>query len=556
MRNVTDFGLLPKEHLVTELKKALGRITDLERACQLEHALAEEALCQTDKKYHTIFENAIIGIFKTTLDGKIISANPMMATLFCYESAEELMESVQNIGMELFKKPEDRYSLIRKVSATDGFIYFETEYFRKNGTSFMGALYCHGIRNSKGEIINLEGFIEDISKQKAADAALAEQKIFAHNLIQGSAAPTFVIDCNHNVIIWNKACEELTGIKGEEIIGTNNQWKPFYSDKRQLLADIIVDENHTSLPNLYENFTESKFLVDGLHVEKWFYNLNGKERYVSFNAAPIRNHNKKIIAAIETFEDISDIKMAEKELLKSEKRHRSLFEDAPVAMLMIDPDSMTVVESNEAATAFYKYSKDEFVGKSMADIVVMPSEEFFSKLKNDINGPRSIQLKQQTANGDVRDVEFFYGPISFNNKKFLFSIINDITESKNVEGQLKHAQKMEAVGVLAGGIAHDFNNILTAIMGYASLLSMSISKDSPLARNVNGILSASERAAKLTKSLLAFSRKKPIEAKPVNLNDIVNGVGVLFSNLLRENIELKIELTDQNLRFFRKLVEG
>ena len=89
MRNVTDFGLLPKEHLVTELKKALGRITDLERACQLEHALAEEALCQTDKKYHTIFENAIIGIFKTTLDGKIISANPMMATLFCYGERKE-----------------------------------------------------------------------------------------------------------------------------------------------------------------------------------------------------------------------------------------------------------------------------------------------------------------------------------------------------------------------------------------------------------------------------------------------------------------------------------
>ncbi len=121
----------------------------------------------------------------------------------------------------------------------------------------------------------------------------------------------------------------------------------------------------------------------------------------------------------------------------------------------------------------------------------------------------------------------------------------DITERKNLEVQLRHSQKMEAVGLLAGGIAHDFNNVLAVIVGYGSLLQMKMPGDAPLRHHVDQILQAAERAARMVKNLLAFSRKQVIEPKPVQANDIVTGVEKLLSRLLREDIELRITLSNE-----------
>ena len=120
-------------------------------------------------------------------------------------------------------------------------------------------------------------------------------------------------------------------------------------------------------------------------------------------------------------------------------------------------------------------------------------------------------------------------------------------EKKRLEEQLRHAQKMEAIGTLAGGIAHDFNNILTAIIGYANFLLLKVDDNVSLKQDVEQILSASERAVTLTRSLLAFSRKQLITLKPINLNEIINNLKKLLSRLIREDIEIKVDLTDESL---------
>ncbi len=117
-------------------------------------------------------------------------------------------------------------------------------------------------------------------------------------------------------------------------------------------------------------------------------------------------------------------------------------------------------------------------------------------------------------------------------------------EKANLEAQLLQAQKMEAIGQLAGGVAHDFNNILTTIIGYGDLLRMKMEKDSPLRVYVDQILSSSQRAAQLTHSLLAFSRKQVIELKPYRVNTIVRGIERLLTRLLTEDIELSISLPE------------
>ncbi len=116
-------------------------------------------------------------------------------------------------------------------------------------------------------------------------------------------------------------------------------------------------------------------------------------------------------------------------------------------------------------------------------------------------------------------------------------------ERRRLEDQLRQAQKMEAVGLLAGGIAHDFNNILTAIMGYGSLLQSLLPTEDPLRTYVDQILTASVKAATLTQSLLAFSRKQVLSIEPVDVNGVIENISKLLSRIMGEHIEVKTDLS-------------
>ena len=126
-------------------------------------------------------------------------------------------------------------------------------------------------------------------------------------------------------------------------------------------------------------------------------------------------------------------------------------------------------------------------------------------------------------------------------------LITDITQLKLLENQLRQAQKMEAVGQLAGGIAHDFNNILTAIIGYSHLLLMKMEEGSQEHLFAEQIISSSERAAHLTRSLLAFSRKQILDLKPAGLNGIIGRAGYLLQRVIGEDIEFKTMLAEEDL---------
>jgi signal transduction histidine kinase len=127
------------------------------------------------------------------------------------------------------------------------------------------------------------------------------------------------------------------------------------------------------------------------------------------------------------------------------------------------------------------------------------------------------------------------------------SIGEDITEVRALENQLRHAQKMEAIGTLTGGIAHDFNNILTAIVGHASLLEMKMEALQPLRSHVLQILNAADRATQLTRSLLTFSRKQAFEPRMLDLNELVERSGQLLARLIRADIALHISPAEESV---------
>jgi two-component system, cell cycle sensor histidine kinase and response regulator CckA len=129
----------------------------------------------------------------------------------------------------------------------------------------------------------------------------------------------------------------------------------------------------------------------------------------------------------------------------------------------------------------------------------------------------------------------------------VIEIVNDITERKRLEEQLQHTQKMDSIGQLAGSVAHDFNNILSAIIGFASLIQMHASEEGPIKTNIDQILNASQRAAVLTQGLLAVSRKQAVHLVRTDLNDIVENFERFLIRILREDIELIVQHSEKTL---------
>jgi PAS domain S-box-containing protein len=133
---------------------------------------------------------------------------------------------------------------------------------------------------------------------------------------------------------------------------------------------------------------------------------------------------------------------------------------------------------------------------------------------------------------------------------YFIAVVEDITRRKQLESQLFQAQKMEAIGQLAGGVAHDFNNILTGIIGFGTLMDLAMDKKDPQRQNLNHILAGAERAANLTKSLLAFSRKQISNPLPVDLNEIITKIGKFIQPIIGEDIDLKITVSTDVLTVY------
>ena len=203
---------------------------------------------------------------------------------------------------------------------------------------------------------------------------------------------------------------------------------------------------------------------------------------------------------------------------------------------------------NAAACKALGYDREELMGKTVFDIDPRATAESINgtweRLRS--GGPFVTESVQRRKDGTEFPVEIATTYVRFGGRELACGFARDITEKKTLEAQLRQAQKMEAIGTLAGGIAHDFNNILTVIMGLGDLIRMSLGPDDPNRAYIDQIMLSSERAADLTQSLLAYSRKQRIVLEPHYVSGVVTSTASLLKRLLPEDIELKLELADDN----------
>jgi PAS domain S-box-containing protein len=238
---------------------------------------------------------------------------------------------------------------------------------------------------------------------------------------------------------------------------------------------------------------------------------------------------------------------AEAALRASEERFRALVENSSDALLLVDAEGRITYISG-SSPRHLGWQPSDMVGRSIFDFLHPDDRELAAATQAEAlqrpgeNLAAEVRIKH--ANGSWRTMEGV--AVNRLNDPSVGGIIlnaRDITERRRLEEQLRQAQKMEAVGQLAGGVAHDFNNLLTAILGYCNLLLDDIPRDNPMRQDLEEIRSAGERAASLTRQLLAFSRRQMLQPQIVDVNTLVLQLEKLLRRMISEDVELVTALS-------------
>ncbi|MCG6535441.1 MAG: PAS domain S-box protein, partial [Syntrophales bacterium LBB04] len=400
---------------------------------------------------------------------------------------------------------------------------------------------------------------------KQAEEALKESGQELQSIIQGPPIPTFVIGSDHKVIYWNKALEELSGIKAKEIIGTDRQWRAFYTVERPCMADLLVDEKFTEIFPLYKDKGRMSKLLEGAYeATDFFPELGEHGKWLRFTAAAIRNSQGNLVGAIETLEDITERKEAEAALTSEHEHLASILDGIPIPNFVIDRNHKVVLwnRHNEIYTGIVK---EEVIGKpldlsflfpqkpspALAELILeMRDEELMAKFgrrglrKNEIQPHTFESIGRILLKGEERILSIQAARI-FDFKGELVGSIQtgqDITERMQLELQQRQTQKMDTIGTLAGGIAHDFNNILSAIMGYTDMALTDPKMDDRLRRYLGQVFKAGERARDLVKQILTFSRQSDEKPRPLRVSSIIEEVLKLLRASLPTTIQIRQDI--------------
>ena len=265
--------------------------------------------------------------------------------------------------------------------------------------------------------------------------------------------------------------------------------------------------------------------------------------------------NETTLTALATISDEIALgierKKVEEALKKSTKHLKIIIDTVPHCIKLVAADG-TFLEMNPAGlTMIEADSLARLEGKSIYSLLAPEYREVFRELME-----KTYKGEEGTLEFEIIGLKGTHRWMSMHSVPFrdakgeivaLLGITDDITENRKLREQLFQAQKMEAVGQLAAGIAHDFNNILTAIVGYGHILRMRTASDDPMMVNIEHILESADKAASLTQDLLAFSRKKIINVRPADLNEIIRKVKKFLQRIIGEDIEVRTKLSEEIL---------
>ncbi len=322
----------------------------------------DERIRRTEMEFHRLFENSPIGIFRTTVEGKVLTANRALLDTLGMASIEE----VNRTGLlNLYADLEDRAHLWERVKQgpVSG---FETVFRNGDGTvipvSISGYLYM----DEAGTGRFLEGTIENITERKRAEKAMRESERRLADIINFLPIATFVIDRDGKVTAWNRAMEEITGVRAGEIVGKRDHEYalPFYGERRPILIDLVF-ASEEELAEKYSHISRE----GGVLTAEAFIPKLGKNGIILIGfASALRDSQGAIIGAIESIRDVTEIRRVESELKAAEEKYRTILESMDSGYYEVDLKG-NMLFCNPALREFLGYTDEEIRGLNFRDFM-------------------------------------------------------------------------------------------------------------------------------------------------------------------------------------------
>jgi PAS domain S-box-containing protein len=495
------------------------------------YKIAEEALRQSEEKYRTILENIEEGYFEVDLSGTFTFVNDALCKIAGYDRDELI--GMNNRGYTTGATAKEMYQVFNKTYQTgEPARIVDYDIFRKDGSTRTLELSASLMTDSTGKPAGFRGVVRDVTERKRAEEALRESEERYRSLFNN----------NHTVML-------IIDPETADIVDANPAACSFYGWRhKELTSKKITDINILTSEQVFQEIERAKS-EENQHFFFRHRLANDEIVDVEVFSGPIMLNGKKLLYSI--VHDITERKKVMEALRDSEEKYRTVLESNPDPVVVYDIEG-EVVYFNPAFTRVFGWTLGERLGKKM-DLFV--PEESWPETKMMIDRVLAgesfsgVESSRYNKEGKIIPVSISGAVLRDMDGHPVGSVINlrDVSEQKNLESQLQHAQKMEAVGTLAGGIAHDFNNLLQAIQGYTELLLMRKKEGEPGLRELQEVIRASKRGAELTQQLLTFSRKVESKRKPLDLNQEVAELRQLLERTLPKMIELEFNL-DADLR--------
>ncbi|MFZ3216343.1 MAG: PAS domain S-box protein [Candidatus Acidiferrales bacterium] len=518
---------------------------------------AERAQRDAEKRLSVLFENAVEGIFQTTVDGQLLSVNPALARMCGYGSSAEMLASIRDIGRDFYADPQTRTEFQRMMEEKGIVEGFEYQLRKKNGALIWISENARVIRDSDGRITAYEGTMEDITDRKRSELErqVTFEIIHGVNVTDNLDELLYLVHQALNKVLDAENCfvalyESATGMfhfpffvdqfdeaPPPQQVGRSCTAYVYRTGRAMLIPQHVFDQLAaqgevelvgTPSPAWLGAPLRTPAATIGVLVVQHYEN---EAAYTERDLEFLASVGGQIALAIER-------KRAEEKIRESEARLRVLVEQLPAVLWTVGKD-LHFTSALGAGLTRLGLKPNQIVGLSLFEYFETTDQTFLpiAAHRRAIAGePMTfhVEWKGGSYTCHVEPLRAAEGEL-----QGAICMALDITDRKQLEEQLRQAQKMEAVGRLAGGIAHDFNNLLMVIQGYADLMTERLAEGDPLRRNAEQIQTASQRATSLTRQLLAFSRKQMLAPKVLNIQSVVGEMEKILRRLIGEDVQLE-----------------
>lgn len=384
-----------------------------------------------------------------------------------------------------------------------------------------------------GDCVNV--YALDITERKEAEQKLLSERDVLQTVMNGAKNFHLVyLDRDFNFVLVNQVYAKTCGYKPEEMIGKN--YFGLYPD-----------------PENEAIFAEARDTGETFEIQnKPFDFPNQPDRgttYWDWTLTPVKNNAGYVTGLVFSLFETTERKRAEKALRKSEQAFRSLFDDHAAVKLIIDPDTGRIIAANHAAEAFYGWSCDTLMQMNIGQINTKSPDEIKKSMEDAIRQKKiQFDFQHRLADGSIRNVKVFSSGVEMNERRYLHSIVHDITEQKKVEKEMEELQiqnwrlkKSESLSRMAGAIAHHFNNHMMGIMGNLELgLELLKQNESP-EKNMVEAMKVAKNAAAVSGLMLTYLGQNISGKTPMDLGKVCRMSMPLLKAAFPANITLEAD---------------